>query len=122
TLGQVLLWQNPDADFLGFGLASAGDDARRHLSLRAGAGAEPCAAERRRRRGRGYGRLIDQHVRSSLSYYISDLTNRNLSPWVFSVNGSPVSHSVRMCECGRSINQCVQCTGACLITSNSKSI
>ncbi len=40
--------------------------------LRAETGAEPCAAERRRRRDRGYGRWnSDPNVRSSLSYYDS---------------------------------------------------
>ena len=52
SFGQVLLRQDPDADFLGLGAPGAGENARLVLERSAGAGAEPCAAERRRRRGR----------------------------------------------------------------------
>jgi hypothetical protein len=45
ALGQVLLWQDSDADFLGFGFSGAREDACRKFFLRAGAGAEPCAAQ-----------------------------------------------------------------------------
>lgn len=45
-------------DLFGFGSSGAGEDHRLALDSSAGAGAEPCAAERRRRRGR-----------SSLSYF-----------------------------------------------------
>ncbi len=51
ALGKVLLWQDPDADLLGFAFSGAGENARLSLGSSAGAGAEPCAAERRRRRG-----------------------------------------------------------------------
>jgi len=52
ALGQVLLRQDPDADLFGFGSSGAGENARLALDFSAGAGAEPCAAERRLRRGR----------------------------------------------------------------------
>ena len=58
ALGEVLLWQDPHADLLGFGFSGAGEDARLPLDSSAGAGAEPCAAERRRRRGCGCSCMI----------------------------------------------------------------
>jgi hypothetical protein len=64
------IWQDPDADFLRFGFFGTGENARLVLDSSAGAGAEPCGAERRRRRGCGNSRLNhNQSVRSSPSYY-----------------------------------------------------
>ena len=49
---EVLLRRNSDADVFGLGTPGAGENARFVLDPSAGAGAEPCEAERRQRRGR----------------------------------------------------------------------
>ena len=50
--GKYCYRKTPDADVFGLGTPGAGEDARFALHRSAGAVAEPCAPERRRRRGR----------------------------------------------------------------------
>jgi hypothetical protein len=54
---RFLLWQDSNADLVGFAFPGARENVGCTTDSSAGAGAEPGTAERRRRRDRGRGRL-----------------------------------------------------------------